>query len=216
MKDVEGRRLAGELYGMFGAPPTASGLARAFLIATRLHWGFEDNHGAYATFLRGLEYHGDLGQPSPTLKVDFAEEFDPANRQDYPGIFVGLSDGGVSFGKKVVGDYAGMSASMDASTYSRMASADLLLAHVHRSPQTALAMAESTADFFFAARGVFMRSFGLSDMGNKSISKPRAVPKAAETVFTVDLSVGLSFTTTMKVNLEGHRLKKWSLDLDNR
>ena len=186
-------------------------LRRFFLITTRLHWGFPENHGEYEEYLKGLVYKGDNKE---RMKVQLFEKMDREDREEYPAIFLGFRQG-LNYTKLAVGDRSEMSEDMASQTFTRKAQTSLVVSHYHASGDTALMMGESSSSYFEATRESTMHSLGLQGMEVASLIGPIRVNREAGPVFKVDLIIGLSFNTTMKVSLESHRIKKWRLRLQD-
>jgi len=209
MTDTEAVKFLQELHGYFDKPLNSVALRRAFLILARLHWGHASNHGDYAEMLKGLLY---AGGPERTLKVDLFDLFKGEDREDYPAIFVGFRDG-LRYSKVALDNMSGQTAALDGQSYTRVAKANMTLSHYHANSDTALIMAESTSSFLEGVRPQTMRNMGLALMEVDSLAGPSRVHSSAETVFKVDIFVGLSFNTAMTVTIESHRIKKWSAAL---
>ena len=211
MRDTEATDFLAQLHGYFDKPVNSVALRRAFLILARLHWGYPGNHGDYTEMLKGLEYAGD--KKGRSLKVDLFDLFKGEDRESYPAIFVGFRDG-IRFNKVAVDNMSGQTDALDGQQYSRGAKTNMVLSHYHRNSDTALMMAESTAFFLEGVRPYIMRNLCLSSMDVDGLVGPVRVHASAETVFKVDVFVGLSFNTAMTVTIESHRIKKWSAALD--
>jgi len=184
-------------------------LRRAFLEATRLHWGVASHHGELEAELGCLLYSDDPKKRK--LNVELMSIFDPAKVDAFPGVFVGLA-GGVTYRKVAVGNMSFHSDDGATTGYVQAAEAILLFRHVGRSADQALMMAQSTADFLQGAWEPLTARLGLRAMDVQGFSDSVLVKGAPERFFMSDARATVAFEHAITVVVESLRLRDFAIE----
>lgn len=209
---MSARITAEEFYGeCIDKPLDMVMLRRIFLLLTRIHWSDGRNHYQEDVDFSCLTY-SDTDSESK-LSVELTDVYDDNDTDNFPGVFIGFQNG-FKMSKQVLDYNAG--SSEDNSVMYKTVTWDGILSikHVHSSADTALAMADSTFVFLTAVRESMFRRFSIQKMDFENVSPPaRLEADKSNRFFSVDLTLSLQFTVTVNVNIEGHRLKTWGVEL---
>ena len=209
---MSARISAEEFYGScIDKPLDMVLMRRIFLLLTRIHWSDGNNHYQEDVNFDCLEYSDDPQESK--LAVELTDVYDEDDTDNFPGIFVGFKNGYKL--SKLMLNYDS-SGSDDNSVERKLVSwkGQLALKHVHKSSDTATAMADSSFVFMMAVRETLMQHFPVRQMDFVGVSDPQKLdPEKSNRFFKVDLIIDIEFTVTVNINMESHRLKTWGLEL---
>lgn len=190
-------------------PINSVSLRRAYLMMLRVHWSDAANLGDLQDVLGCQLYSDEAGSK---LNVTLNYLFDVKKTDSYPAVILGFGDFVAT--KNTLNNYAGMSEDYGATYYSLPTKVQMTISHIHANPDTATAMAESTATFLLGTRDATMRRLNLRSYDLTGISAVKPLEKLPTRYFNVEVSVQLDFNMAVTVNLEGHRLKKYGHELN--
>ena len=197
---------------LYETPWDSTSLRWLFTYALQVHWATPVNHtgipgGSALGCLRwASEDEVDTVTPSELLTVAPDWTFD--EKRPTQGIYVGFPQG-FQFAKQGVNHWAGEEESMAVNHYSTLSKGPVVIRCVHRNPDTALLMAESTHLFLHALRQHLMGSPQFRGMDPQALGGPQLLEKSGERMFKVDGAWNFAFTYVGEVHLESHPLKAW-------
>lgn len=177
----------------------------------RVHWSDAGNFGDMQDVLGCLTYSDDALQSKLGVTMNYL--FNPKKTDQYPAIILGF--GGMQAVKNTLDNFAGNSEDYGENYYAMPAKTTMTVAHIHRDPDTASAMAESTATFLMGTREPTMDRLKLRAYDIAGISNIKPLEKMPSQFFNVEVLAQLDFNMAMTVNLEGHRLKKFGQELNS-
>ena len=196
---------------VYNKPWTLVNIRQLFTSALQTHWLHPEHHldtiGVDSLACLRYAYASDQDVvPSQRLAVAPTHTIDESRPEQ--GVYVG-TPGGIQFRKVVVDNVAGSSVDTSETIYAHQATVGLLFSHLHRNPDTALLMMQSTAVFLYALRQHLKQHPNFLAMDPGQASDARLIEKASEPMYRVDLSYSFSFTYQASVSLESHRLKTY-------
>lgn len=193
-------------------PVTVRGI---FLMLTRIHWSNPDHYGALKPKMQGIVWNKDA--KLRTLGVDYDFNFDPQKLDQRPAIYVGTSD--FDFLKVVVDNRRGQAEDNSSEDYTKIASTNVIIRHIGKTPDESWQMADLTAQFFMGMRKLIQERLKVHAFEVVKMVASRPFERAtqqADQQFIVDLILNLQYNAAWLIVREGHRLKtvtyKQSLD----
>lgn len=206
-------------------PWTPMNVRRLFTSATQVHWSNPDHHlgtgdGDTLGCIQWVPGETpDVDEPAfggvPTderLTVTSIFTFDEKNPQQ--GVYVGTGD--MSLEKKMLNNLSAVSKDNATETFLHVASIAVTFKHIHRDPDIALAMANSTNVFLYAMRKELKQHPHFMGFDPVAQSQPTQIEKSAERYFSVDLAWQFEFNYMVDVTLESHRLKKYGIQFNQQ
>lgn len=176
-------------------------LRRIFVLQMKLHWGSAQNMGEYEDALTCLFREGNLYVgliPSTAYDLE----------QEGPAVLVSIPEG-VKYKKTGTESYARISEDNSTETTSYQANCGVVFSHLHKDPDTALAMAESSFGFMTMVAKSLVSQGLLAEMTPMVTSAPVKVdPENKASQYRVDLAWNIWFTTSVLINTESHRIKE--------
>lgn len=186
-----------------------------FLMFTRIHWSDPDNYGAMKPKMKQFVWHKEAKQR--TILVDYDYNYDATKTDQRPAIFVGTSD--FDFLKVAVDNRKSQTADNSGEDYVKIASTNIIIRHIGKTPDESWQMADLTAQFFLGMRKLIQERLKVHsfEVGKMIASKPfERATQQADQQFIVDLIMNLQYNAVWLIVREGHRLKtvtyKQSLD----
>jgi len=186
-------------------------LRRVFLLHMRIHWSAGENHYQDDADFSCLEYSDDATKSK--LAVELTDILNEDDTDNFPGVFVGFK-GGYKLRKNMLDYSSNLSEDNSKTSKNVQWGGTLAISHIHKSSDTALAMADSSFVFLMAVRETLMDHFPIGVMDFEGVTDPQKLdPKKSNSFFKVDLLVSVEFTATVNISLEGHRLKTYGIEL---
>lgn len=197
-----------ELDSCLTRPVTLSSLRTLLALLVKFHFSDGDNFGLYKEELECLTTQE--GSKGPVyFGVEHA--FDPKNPSPRPAVWTTMEESKLN--KVSIDNRAYRHADNSGAGYTKLQDVLFVFTSVHDQPEIALMMSESISDFFMGVRPHLMQTMNLSMLEVQSISKIRPINKVPERHFEVDVRLQVMFSSTISVNIESHRLKKFALDI---
>lgn len=186
-----------------------------FLLFTRIHWSSPDNYGQMKPKMAGMIWHREPKQR--TVGVDYDYNYDPAKLDQRPAIYVGTAD--FDFLKIVVDNRKSQTDDNSGENYAKIASTNIIIRHIGKTPDESWQMADLTAQFFLGMRKLIQERLKVHafEVVKMVASRPfERTSQQADQQFIVDLILNLQYNAVWLIVREGHRLKtvtyKQSLD----
>jgi hypothetical protein len=177
-----------------------------FLMMTRIHWSDPDNYGPMKLKLGKFVWSKDTTKS--TLFIDYDYNYNPESMDKRPAIFVGTSD--FEFRKVAVDNMRSRSEDRATDDYVMIASTNIIIRHIGKTPDESWAMGDLTSQFFLGMRKLLQDRLKVHgfDVTKLMASRPFEAPsQKADQQFLVDLLMALQFNSVWMITREGHRLK---------
>ena len=177
-----------------------------FLMLTRIHWSDAEHYGSMRSKIGKFIWSRD--DRLRTLFIDFDYNYDPSNLDKRPAIFVGTSD--LSYRKVAIDHLRTRSEDRATDDYVMVASTNIIIRHIGKTPDESWAMGDLTGQFFLGMRKMLQERLKVHafDIAQLMASKPFEAPsQKADQQFIVDLIMNLQFNAVWLSTREGHRLK---------
>lgn len=177
-----------------------------FLMLTRIHWSDPDNFGSLKPKLVNFVWSRDEKQR--TVNIDYDYNYDENVMSQRPSIFVGTSD--FDFLRVVVDNRRGISEDRSTEDYVKLASTNIILRHIGKTPDESWTMADLTTQFFLGMRKMLQEQLKVHAFEATKLvaSKPfERAANQANSQFIVDLLLSLQYNAAWLIVREGHRLK---------
>ena len=181
-----------------------------FLMMTRIHWSDPENYGTMKVKLG--KFIWSKNTQVRTLFIDYDYNYDASNLDKRPAIFVGTSD--YEFRKVAVDNLRNRSEDRATDDYGMIASTNVIVRHIGKTPDESLAMGDLTCQFFMGMRKLLQERLKVHafDITRLMTSKPfEEASQKADQQFIVDLIMQLQYNSIWLVTREGHRLKTVSI-----
>ena len=199
-----------QLASCLQEPLTLVNLRAIMLLLVQAHYSDPANFGLFEDELECLASNPE--DPKRKLAILLDHVADAKNPSPVPAIWVNYEE--CRLDKKVINNLSESSEDNSRTTYLKQQQVKFMITHVHSSVDIAITMAESTADFFSGVRPHLMSTLRLGSFEVDYISKPRLMERSPERNFEVDVALTLVFSYATSVNIESHRLKKFSLEIE--
>jgi hypothetical protein len=187
-------------------------MRRVFLLLTRACFSNTDLY----------DYDGDLRDPpvvydsksrKRTVDVELDYLYDPEKVAESPTVYVGFGD--INFKRLVVGDDARFSEDRSRQYFSNHSNTILHLRHVSPSGDMSYLLADQSLAFYLAMRLLLLANIpGLGDLKAQQLSKINLTSAEKTRNFRVDVTFDLTTMFGWHSDLEGHRLKEASIQID--
>lgn len=194
------------------SPVTVRGI---FLLFTRIHWSNPDHYGSMKPKMQNMVWAKD--PKVRTLIVDYDYNYDPTKMDQRPAIYVGTTD--FDFRKVVVDNRRSQTDDNSGEDYGNIASTNVIIRHIGKTPDESWTMADLTAQFFLGMRKLIQERLKVHAFEASKLVASRPFERAtqqADQQFIVDLILNLQYNAVWLIVREGHRLKtvtyKQSLD----
>lgn len=197
------------LHECLNEPLNGSNLRTLFLLLTRVHYSDPKNYGYLEEQLKCFWYDSD--KMKATLQVELSQEYDLNKDNRRPAVYVGL-DRPFEFKKIDIGHKQSSLDDNSASNLGNVVTTSVALIHVAETMDQALLLADSSASFLIGIGEVLRQKLNLASFEAVSISPPAMLEPAPERFFRVDVIFGLSFSYSVRANIESHRLKKFAME----
>ncbi len=185
---------------------TPVNIRAVFIMLTRIHYSDPDHYGSLKPKLSPFIWSKD--KKIRTLHIDYDYNFDPQNLDLRPAIFIGTSD--IDYRKVAVDNAHSQSEDKASEMYAKIASTNVILRHIGKTPDESFALGDLTAQFYLGMRKMLQERLKVSafDVVRLMSSKPfERQSQQADQQFIVDLVLNLQYNAAWLVIREGHRLK---------
>jgi hypothetical protein len=196
-------QLIDELSRLVLTPVT---IRRIFLLLTRLHYSTNENYGILKEKLKDFTWNPKDGK----LHIDYDYNYDPAQLDKRPAIFVGRDD--IQYTKVVTGDHSGHSEDRSGEQFTKTAKTSVILRHIAKSPDESETLADLSSQFFMGITPMIRDSLQgkileYEVIGLKSSRPFERTSQQADQHFMSDLIIGLAYNSIWMTSFESHRIK---------
>jgi hypothetical protein len=192
--------------GLAGIAITPLTLRQIFVLLTRAHYSNPANFGAFQEKMSQFVWHQDPTRSR--LFVDYDWNYDPANKDRRPAIFVGTGD--VKFMKMVAGNLKEVTEDRAGSVEANLGAIRVVLRHIGATPNDSLALGEMSQQFFQLIRKLMLEKAKLHsyDVTGLLSSRPfQKGPAEADKEFVCDLTIDLLYNSVWMTLVESHPIK---------
>jgi len=196
-----------DLVACADAPLTTTSIVHAFTALLQAHYSHTSNYGSMFAHMKCIKW-GDDGNIAITAK----DVIDGAGTDSFPGIFVGR--GAIKLAKTGFSDSHSMSQDTARTTIAKFTSLALEVTHVHKRADIAYDLAELTATTLMALSTIMRDRLGLSMVDVTDVTKPTKLKASPNAMYQSTVVVALHYTWAANINIESHRIKKFTLDMD--
>ncbi len=214
---------SGLLEGLSDLILTPVSLRKIFILLTRVHYSDSEHYGELKPQFEKFIWSKE--ETKRTLHIDFDYNFDPAKVDRRPALFVGTSD--FTFTQKVIDNMHSQTEDRAGTQYVMMTAVDVIIRHIGKTPDEALALGDMTCQFFNGMRKMLQERMKFSQVNVGKLMTSRPFDRSsnqADQQFMVDLLINLQYNSAWLTFREGHRIKTakfeqlaaYSLPLDDQ
>ena len=182
-------------------------IRRIFLLLVRLHYSNSSNYGPMAKQMAPYIWSADPNKCA--VQIDYDYNYDAANMDKKPAIFVGLDD--VEYKRVVLENHAKFTYDLAGQHLIKTASTKIIVRHIGSSPDEALTLENLTCQFLLGIqpiiRDTLPQVLEYDVVGSKSSRPFEKNSQQAQQRFISDTIVAFSYNSAWMVEFESHRIK---------